>query len=195
MPSLAETHARMLEHYAEGDLPWDDALPPPEVMETLAGLEAGRALDLGCGFGRASRFMAARGWAVDGVDFVAEAITTARERSVDFAQIRYYQGSITQLDFLQPPYDFAVDVGCGHVLSEADLALYRDELVRLLRSGGVYLCFGRMQDPDDENPAGFDEETLHSLFTPHFALNKVKHGETSIPDGSWQSAWYWWQKH
>ena len=40
-----------------------------------------RILDLGCGPGRASIYLARLGWQVDGVDFVPQAIATARQRA------------------------------------------------------------------------------------------------------------------
>ena len=71
---------RMRERYLAGAIPWDDTLPPPEVTELMPQLEAGRALDLGCGYGRATIFMARYGWRVDGVDFIPEAIAEATRR-------------------------------------------------------------------------------------------------------------------
>ncbi len=52
---------------------------PSDLLETeLAGLAPGRALDLGCGAGRASIWLASRGWRVTGVDFSDAALDLAR---------------------------------------------------------------------------------------------------------------------
>ena len=71
-------HQRTLARYRSGQTSWDHPEPPPEVMAFAATLSAGRALDLGCGSGRASIYLARRGWQVDGVDFIPDAIELAR---------------------------------------------------------------------------------------------------------------------
>lgn len=58
------------------------AAPNIWVEQEIAGLTPGRALDLACGQGRNSIWLAARRWQVTGVDFsaagLAEAETLAR---------------------------------------------------------------------------------------------------------------------
>ena len=53
-----------------------------DLIEGPAALPAGRALDLGCGTGRNSVYLARHSWNVTGVDFVEHAITLARARAV-----------------------------------------------------------------------------------------------------------------
>lgn len=54
---------------------------PNAVLEPLlAELSAGRAVDLACGDGRHTAWLASRGWQAHGVDFSAEAIAQARRR-------------------------------------------------------------------------------------------------------------------
>ena len=63
-----------MERYASGVIPWDDDLPPPELMALVEKQPAGRALDLGCGYGRSSIYLAQHEWEVDGLDFVPQAV-------------------------------------------------------------------------------------------------------------------------
>src|SRR5262249_49632970 len=58
------------ELYASAELVWT-AEPNRFVAEELAGLAAGRALDLGTGEGRNAIWLAERGWQVTAVDFSA----------------------------------------------------------------------------------------------------------------------------
>ena len=64
--------------YAAHDLVWG-AAPNRFVEEAFAAAPArGRALDLACGEGRNSIWLAERGWQVTGVDFSSVAIERAR---------------------------------------------------------------------------------------------------------------------
>ena len=62
--------------YAEPQLVWS-AEPNRFLVEELAGLPPGRALDLACGEGRNAIWLARRGWEVTGVDFSGVAIDKA----------------------------------------------------------------------------------------------------------------------
>lgn len=186
-------------------MPWDAELPPPEVLALAPTLPPGRALDLGCGYGRTAIYLAGLGWEVDGVDFVALAVEEARRRAAAAdADVRFHEGSVTDLSFLAGPYDLALDIGCGHNLDEVGLRAYRDELLRLLRSGALFLFFGRIQTPAEEEeegndtsgPPGMDEAQFRRLFTGAtggFELERYERGvtEMSEEDSSWTSAWFW----
>jgi SAM-dependent methyltransferase len=51
--------------------------PDPVVVEVMADLAPGHALDLACGLGRHARWLAAHGWAVTAVDYSAVGIARA----------------------------------------------------------------------------------------------------------------------
>jgi len=63
--------------YRDSGLVWG-AKPNRWVEQEVVALPPGRALDLACGEGRNSLWLAQRGWQVTGVDFSAEAIGKAR---------------------------------------------------------------------------------------------------------------------
>ena len=88
-----------------------------ELVEGPVALPAGRALDLGCGTGRNSIYLARHGWDVTGIDLVDHAITQARERAAaEQVQVRFVHGDITRLDELGvgDGYTLLVDFGCFH---------------------------------------------------------------------------------
>lgn len=195
------THQEFIERYAAGRVPWDDEMPPPEVVELVSRLPPGKALDLGCGYGRAAIFMARCGWQVDAVDFVPQAITGAAERALAAGvadRIRFHVASVTDLSFLSGHYDLALDVGCMHVLAGAGLQAYYSELCRLLRPGGHYLLFVHLQDEDaggETDARGLPESTVDTLFADAFSLQHIEHGITQVDDRPpWRSAWYWFQR-
>ena len=61
------------ERYREGPGP---AAPHPAVMDAVLGVAAGRALDIGCGTGRHSLWLAEQGWDVTAVDFSEVGVAT-----------------------------------------------------------------------------------------------------------------------
>ena len=58
------------------------ARPTPLVVETASRLTPGKALDLACGTGRNTLWLAQNGWRVTAVDGAAEAIATLRREAV-----------------------------------------------------------------------------------------------------------------
>lgn len=141
-----DTFTRMeLLYRGGGQVPWDRELPPPEVIALAAELPPGRALDLGCGYGRASIYLAQHGWMCDGVDFIPEAVAGARMRAATANvadRALFHTLPVTDLASLAPPYDLAVDVGCMHNLARrrsprvrggSGAARRRGRLVRPLR--------------------------------------------------------------
>lgn len=190
---------RLQEMYLAGGVPWDETDPPPEVIAAAAELPPGRALDLGAGLGRAAFHLARRGWQVDGVDFVPEAVADATRRAVAAGltrQVRFYHASVAALDFLTGPYDFALDVGCAHGLDAGELTAYYAGLARLLRPGALYLLFAHLNDPaaPAEMQRWLDEPLLRRIFAAGFTLTRLEYGKTTVRDNpTWRSAWFWWQ--
>lgn len=197
---MDDGYQRLRERYETGDVPWDAELPPPEVIELAETLPPGRALDLGCGYGRTAIYLAQRGWQVDGVDFVELALEEAERRAAAAdVEIAFHHGSVTDLGYLSGTYDLAVDVGCGHALDEAGLRAYLDELRRLLRPGAVFLFFARIREDaagdEDEGPRGLDEPLFRRLIANGFELYRNESGVTDMGEaGSWRSAWFWWRR-
>lgn len=195
---MSDDHfATMERRYREHAIPWDDPLPPPEVIEQAKEMEPGHMLDLGCGTGRACIHLALQGWRCTGVDFVPQAIEMAQERA-RLAQVEeriaFHVASVTALSFLAGPYDLAVDVGCLHALRGDDLHAYAAHVGRLVRPGGSYLLFARLYERESEEQdgrRGLAESTITSLFAPAFVLKRAERGITQMSDSAWESGWYW----
>jgi len=191
-----DTFTRMEQLYRAGDnLPWDRSLPPPEVIALAARLLSGRALDLGCGYGRASIYLAQRRWTCDGVEFIPEAVAEASQRAAAAGvadRVRFHTASVVALDFLDGAYDLALDVGCMHNLRGDNLREYAAGVARLVHVGGFYLLFAHGPDGRGHDQSA---EVVRSLFADTFAEERLEHGTTTIIGGATrESTWFWFRR-
>ncbi len=101
---------------------WERRLPPVDLVALVEGATArpaGRALDLGCGSGTDSMYLARLGWNLTGVDIVPEAVALARRNAAAAGvNVRFVEGDATRLQDLGlgEPFDLIVDFGCMHTL-------------------------------------------------------------------------------
>lgn len=174
--------------YRLGKPVWDTGTTPPEVVEGIAKQRAaGRALDLGCGTGTHSIYLAQHGWSVVGVDFSPKAIASAR-RNAQLAGVNadFRIGDVTRLDPISGPFEFALDVGCFHGLGEAERARYIEQLTRLVRPGGTFILWAFDRPALFEN-YGISPQVVERLFSSQFLTNDSKHG---VHRGR-PTTWYW----
>ncbi|MFE9438044.1 class I SAM-dependent methyltransferase [Streptomyces sp. NPDC006602] len=145
-------------------------------------LPSGRALDLGCGLGRNTLHLAARGFEVDAVDLSSAAIARAQERAREAgAGARFHRGDAFALagTELAGPYDLVYDSGCFHHLPPHRRVSYLDLLDRILAPGGHFAltCFAaggmgsELSDADFYRQAGlqgglaYTPESLRRIFS------------------------------
>src|SRR6476659_8272930 len=87
--------------YAIGFTPWDGhALPDrlKDVVEGPGAAKPGRALDIGCGTGDSSIYLARHGWDVTGMDFVGKALKRARQKAgAAGVKVRFVEADATKL--------------------------------------------------------------------------------------------------
>jgi cyclopropane fatty-acyl-phospholipid synthase-like methyltransferase len=175
--------------------PWDTGITPPEVVEAVEGPKArpgGRALDLGCGTGTNSLYLARHGWQVVGVDLAATAIRRARRKARDAGlSPDFYAADVTRIDFLDPPFDLALDIGCFHALDAQGWLRYRDQLRRLLIPGARFMLYAFGPRPGRFIQMGISRDQVQELFEPDFLLRRVEGGED--PTGP-SATWYWWER-
>jgi len=132
--------------YRTGRTPWDTGVTPPEVVDLIEGPDAlppGRALDLGCGTGTNAAYLAEHGWDATGVDAEPIAIERARAKLAGAANARALLGDVTDLDALrlEPPFDFALDVGCFHSIERARRDAYAAGVGSLTRPRSTLFVF------------------------------------------------------
>ena len=112
---------------------------PVEAVEGTSRLAPGHALDLGCGTGRNSIYLARRSWEVTGIDMVGHALAAARRNAAAAgARVRLLEGDVTRLEELGigDGYTLLVDAGCYHMVPFAR----RDALAGVMRVADPERC-------------------------------------------------------
>jgi SAM-dependent methyltransferase len=130
---MASKHTLFRVFYRIGFTPWDGHPIAQNLQDLVEGtsttpaLPAGAALDLGCGTGDSSIYLAQHGWKVTGVDFVPKALDKARAKAANLS-IDFVHADVTRLSQAGIGRDFPliVDNGCLHNMSDDD----RDAYVR-----------------------------------------------------------------
>jgi SAM-dependent methyltransferase len=181
---------------------WDSGVTPPEVVAFIESkTTTGRALDLGCGTGTNSIYLAQHGLTVVGVDFSSKAIATARAKAQrGNLGIDFRVADVTRLESLglREPFDFVLDIGCLHAIYATGRARYLEGIAQLTRPGSVYMLYSFSPRPPDEpghrvqlRNVGITPEEVQQLFGKQFTLERVEHGADR---GERTSAWYWFKR-
>jgi SAM-dependent methyltransferase len=189
------SYDRFLQAYEGGNPPWDTNITPPELVAEVEGPQAkpsGRALDLGCGTGTNSLYLAGHGWDVTGIDFIPSAIEQAREKQRGAGQlsgtVHFLVGDVTQLDALklEPGYTLLFDLGCLHSLEESARGRYARGVAQLAAPGALFLLYGFM--PNQLLPNRLTRSEVQELFGPAFTLERAVE---SLDRPGVPAAWYW----
>jgi SAM-dependent methyltransferase len=102
-------------------------------------------IDLGCGIGRNSIYLAEQGYKVTAVDFAETAIEMFRQTLVDHPpaeRIDLRQVNLAQrLPFDDDAFDFAIDIVTTMTLTQNELPGFEAELRRVVRPGGMFLTY------------------------------------------------------
>jgi len=179
--------------YDSGETPWDTGIVPPEVVALVESglLTPGWALDLGCGSGVSSRYLARHGFRVAGVDIAQRALARAAAQArVEALPAWFLRGDVADLSFLHLAATLALDVGCFHSLPAERRPDYAASLAHHLAPGAYYLLYAFRRNPNVEGGArGIGPADL-VLFASGFQLCSVEHGV----DRDRASAWYLWQR-
>jgi 2-polyprenyl-3-methyl-5-hydroxy-6-metoxy-1,4-benzoquinol methylase len=173
-------------------IPWDIENPPAVLVDLV---ESGwvapcDAVDLGCGGGNYTLWLASRGFRMTGLDVSPRAIEMARSLAAERnAACEFRVLDLTKrLMVLHDSFDFAFDWEVLHHIFPEDRGQYVANVHRMLRSGGRYLsvCFSE----EDAQAFGGEgkccttdlgttlylssERELRELFEPWFRIEELR---------------------
>lgn len=202
-----------LERYrttAPGEQEWNTGTAMPELVSLVMSgrLRPGsRVLDLGCGIGTESVFLAARGFEVSALDISPNAVGRGR-RLADVYGVRvdWRVGDALDLPFEAGEFEVVTDRGCFHCLHGHERAAFSEQVARVLAPGGLYVlrCFAS-QRPGEPWPDvsgdfvtrtfGVGSKDLWDTFGERFTCERLElvssFADEDRPEPyGWFSLWY-----
>lgn len=171
--------------YPLGSLGWELGKPRPILVEFVEKglMKKGETLDLCCGAGTNTIYLAEKGFRVTGIDISQRAIQYAKEKTKQVnAKINFIIGSFVNLSFVDESFDFVFDMGCFHHVETVDRLKFIKGVHRVLKKGGDYMltCFSYKNGSAWNH---FTEKQLVTLFSGYFNINEVRHFSSVEGDG------------
>lgn len=182
---LTDEAVRWDERYKTGDLPWDTGKTSSELMRVIAQehIAPCKALELGCGLGTNSIWLAQQGFDMTALDISPSAIQRARDIASRVA-VRFLVGDVLDPPRIEDKFSFFFDRGCYHAVRRVDVAGYLRTLDRLLTPDAIGLILaGNAKEPPPPNqgPPTVSEEDLRQELGQLFDIQQLSEFRFDAP--------------
>lgn len=146
MKTSHEINARMEEIYnsmPEKDIPWNRPEPPKILIDLVESeiIHPCKAIDIGCGTGTYSIFLASKGLDIIGIDVSKSAIGIAKSKATqENSSARFFAvNMLSDISFLDCSFKFVSEWMILHHILPQDRKTYLKNISSLLIAGGKYL--------------------------------------------------------
>ncbi len=170
---------------------WTRTEPPQELVELIEKekIKPCKVIDIGCGEGFYSIYLALKGFDVTGIDLSEKAIQYAKENAAEQGvNIHFIVMDIADLEKLPEKFNFVLEWGIMHHIMPPQRQKYVKDIARLLNKSGKYLsvCFNEQSpefgsagekyrmSPVDTQLYYSSQNELKELFEPHFQIIEGK---------------------
>jgi methyl halide transferase len=162
------------DRYRDGNLPWDTGRPSSELQRVVSqhAIQPCRTLEIGCGTGTNSVWLAQHGFEVTGIDLAPLAVERAKERAhAAGVESRFVTADVLHLPDLSGPFAFFFDRGCYHAVRREAPQQYASAVARQLASSGRGLILaGNAREPHDPGPPVVTDEEIRSELGAEFQI-------------------------
>ncbi len=166
------------ERYANFNTPWDTGEPSSELIRILATgqIRVGRAIELGCGTGANSIYLAEQGFKVTGIDVSGIAIKAARQRAEQAGvKVEFIAADVGTLAWPDEPADFVFDRGCYHCVRRNAVEPYLNTLAAITKAGSKMLVLaGNAKEARVPGPPTVSEADLRHEFGNLFTIERLQ---------------------
>ncbi len=166
------------------ELPWELGKPRPRLVKLIesGAIKPGKALDICCGAGTNTVYLASKGFTVTGIDISPRAVEMAKKKAEgEGVEIDLRVANFLELPFGDGEFVFVFDMGCFHHVRVEDREGYLAGVERVLREDGKYyvICFSRRNGPSWNH---FTEDQLRQIFS-RFDVLEIEHFSSVEGDG------------
>lgn len=165
---------------------WEGADPTSlatDLVDQGIVKEGSHVLDLGCGFGRNSNWLASKGAIVSAININEEELSEAKRRAEELSvNVKYINADAGSLPFEDSSFDVVLDAGCTHMCDEQTQGKSVLEAVRILKTGGYLQFFGFSKEhpsyqKNSESPQFRDLEDIKKQYGEYFEIGEPKRKE------------------
>lgn len=181
-----EKWEKVYKRYRVESLPWELGRPRPVLVDLIKSKKVtpkGKALDICCGLGTNTIYLAQVGFETTGIDISRTAVARARRKAWRAGvEIQFYVGSALDLPFRGNEFDFVFDMGCFHHIFPPNREGFVRGIRRVLKKKAYYfmVCFS------DKNGSAwnhFSKQQITTIWSPHFDVISIEHFSSIEGDG------------
>ncbi|MCW5200654.1 class I SAM-dependent methyltransferase [Desulfobulbus sp. F4] len=168
------------ERYRQKNTPWDTGRPDIHLMNLLSGWPnfSGKVLEVGCGTGTNSVWLAEQGFQVTGMDISAGAIELARKRAADKkVECRFLAEDFLTYQLAGRQFALLVDRACFHVMGDDERrSLFVKQAASCLEPGGLWFCMVGNSDQilEGEGPPRLSATQICAAAEPAFEILRLE---------------------
>ncbi len=162
------------QEYLAGRDSWDVGLPDPHISNLIkTGLiTSGTLLDVGCGAGNETIYLAQQGFEATGIDISPVAIDLAYSRAAKGGvRCRFIVADVLCLPFQNEKFEVVLDKACFHFILPHDRQTYIESIKSVIKPNGKFILFAASEyDTTIDGPYKFTREEILNTFKVAFKI-------------------------
>jgi len=186
---------RFNDRYQTGNIPWDIGRPDYNLVNIVIDtpIIPCKALDIGCGTGDSSIWLAQNGFQVTGSDTVELAVKMAQEKAdKNKVDCKFLKSDILKDKIPDSSFEFVFDRGCFHTFDlKSERKRFARNVAYMIKNGGLWLSLIGSLDgpPRDDGPPQRSANDIVTAVEPYFEILSIASGffdsDREVPNRAW----------
>lgn len=158
---------------------WTAGTAGPELVKLVYNQQikpGEKVLEVGCGLGTESVFLAVRGMNVTAMDLSEDAINTGKNIAEQYGvDINWIIGDLLEDELSEANFDVITDQGCFHHMKGDELVKYEERISKYLKPGGLFILRSFSDAmPKGEQPRRVTSDEMITTFIKDFKLEHLE---------------------